>query len=80
MHGDLVWWKNQNVMNALQPIVNSNQEFMYENRQWHDKGLDKQGLSENMIKSHWRYVRTRLYFTSASHMYTLLNVVRYGLY
>lgn len=36
IHGDLVWWKNQYVMNLLQPIVNSNKEFQYENRQWHD--------------------------------------------
>lgn len=79
IHGDLVWWKNQYVMNLLQPIVNSNKEFQYENRQWHDQGLDKQSLTADMIKSHWRYVRTRLYFTSASHMYSLLNVVKFGI-
>jgi inositol hexakisphosphate/diphosphoinositol-pentakisphosphate kinase len=31
----------------------------------------------NKINSHWRHVRSRFYFTSASHMYTLLNVLKH---
>ena len=31
-----------------------------------------------MVKSHWRHVRSHLYFTSASHMYTLLNTLKLG--
>jgi len=30
------------------------------------------------VKSHWRHVRSHLYFTSASHMYTLLNTLKLG--
>lgn len=31
-----------------------------------------------MVKSSWRHVRSHLYFTSASHMYTLLNTLKLG--
>ena len=31
-----------------------------------------------MVYSPWRHVRSRFYFTSASHMYTLLNILKLG--
>lgn len=34
---------------------------------------------ESDLNSPWRHVRTRLYFTSASHMYSLFNILYYGL-
>ena len=44
------------------------------------RGIDVERLgSNNKIKSHWRHVRSRFYFTSASHMYTLLNLIIFGL-
>jgi len=43
-------------------------------------GIDTGGIDEeNMIKSHWRHVKSRFYFSSASHMYTLLNVIKFGM-
>ncbi len=32
-----------------------------------------------MIKSAWRRIKTRYYFTSASHLYSLINTILYGI-
>ena len=45
--------------------------------EWDKSGLDETAIRES-IKSSWRHIRTRLYFTSASHMYTLLNTLKLG--
>lgn len=33
---------------------------------------------ENSEEDNWKHIRTRLYFTSASHMYSILNFVTLG--
>ena len=76
MHHDLVWWKNLNSNESKR----QNEDFEDENEDWDKKGLDHKSLdAQNKINSHWRHVRSRFYFTSASHLYTLLNVIKYGL-
>ena len=41
-------------------------------------GLDEEKLDKGEIKSAWRHVKTRIYFTSQSHLYSLLNTLIYG--
>ena len=81
IHQDLVWWKKLNQDNQGQENQKKEQEGLQdENQNWEKKGLDHTKLdTHNKIKSHWRHVRSRFYFTSASPMYTLLNMIKFGL-
>jgi inositol hexakisphosphate/diphosphoinositol-pentakisphosphate kinase len=84
IHEDLCWWKKnqygQEYKNAEEKYYISEKDLIKdENQNWDKTGLDKKGLDQNTeIKSHWRHIRSRFYFTSASHMYTLLNVLKHG--
>ena len=42
-------------------------------------GLDKNKLDKGEIKSAWRHVKTKIYFTSQSHLYSLLNTLIYSM-
>jgi len=86
IHNDLLWWfhsnnnNNNNFYNVNNPN-NSNdknniKEFEYENESY--SGLDR-GKLNNDIKSAWRHVKTRFYFTSASHLYSLINTIIFGI-
>ena len=52
---------------------NSNLE---EDKNW--SGLDAAKMNDNEIKSTGRHVKSRFYFTCASHIYALLNIIGYG--
>jgi inositol hexakisphosphate/diphosphoinositol-pentakisphosphate kinase len=41
--------------------------------------LDKNKLDKGEIKSAWRHVKTKIYFTSQSHLYSLLNTLIYSM-
>jgi len=68
---DLIWW-NSPFINQAEQIVKDEQSFL------EHKGLDPSKIGED-VKSIWRHVRTRLYFTSASHLYSLFNLIALGL-
>lgn len=73
---DLVWWNT--------PLAQSKENYREESDYWM---IRNNGKKENLddlkdhsqkIKSKWRHVRTRLYFTSASHLYSMFNVIKFG--
>ena len=68
IYRDLIWW---NYNNPYFPKNNNNDENSF-------SGLDQSSLELNEIKSAWRHVKSRIYFTCASHMYSLLNLLMYG--
>lgn len=70
---DILWWKNESSQNH--PSAKTKEYG--EDRQWEKSGLDEAGLDDR-VRSSWRHIRTRLYFTSASHMYTLLHTLKLG--
>ena len=69
VHRDLLWWDP-----GQRPL----DDEIEASREWDKTGLSAE-KSVDLVKSHWRHVRTHLYFTSASHMYTLLNTIKLGI-
>ena len=62
---DLMWWSDNT------NTIANNDEHSY-------SGLDQAKLNQNDIKSTWRHVKTRFYFASASHLYSLFNAIVYA--
>ena len=56
--------------------INSGSYTKEEDKNW--SGLDATKMNENEIKTPERHVKSRFYFTCASHMYALLNIIGYG--
>ena len=50
--------------------------YSKEDKNW--SGLDATKMNENEIKTPERHVKSRFYFTCASHMYALINIIGYG--
>jgi inositol hexakisphosphate/diphosphoinositol-pentakisphosphate kinase len=55
--------------------INSS-SYSKEDNNW--SGLDATKMNENEIKTPERHVKSRFYFTCASHMYALINIIGYG--
>ena len=54
----------------------SNEDNIEKDKNW--SGLDETNVDENEINTPERHVKSRFYFTCASHMYALLNVIGYA--
>lgn len=68
---DLIWWdSNYETNHYLVDLENAEKSY---------SGLDQDKLNLNDIKSSWRHIKTRFYFTSASHLYSLFNALLYGM-
>lgn len=72
IRNDLTWW-------TFDEANKPDEETLYKELCF---GGGHQGLRKDMLTgdliSAWRHVRTRLYFTCASHMYTLFNMFTVG--
>lgn len=74
IHNDLLWWFYPNSSKSPQEYV---KDFENENQVY--SGLDRGRLNANDVKSAWRHVKTRYYFTCASHLYSLINTIIFGI-
>ena len=70
IYKDLIWWNYSNPYLTLKNQIEESERGY--------SGLDQSSLESSDIKSTWRHVKTRFYFTCSSHMYSLLNLLVYG--
>ena len=77
IYNDLLWSNKNNKI-----IKNDESSKNLENLESKERtyfGLDKNKLDKDEIKSAWRHIKTRFYFTSQSHLYSLLNTLIYSM-
>ena len=72
-------------LKIIKPLLNkiwsdlidlNSSSYLKEDKNW--SGLDATKMNENEIKTPERHVKSRFYFTCASHMYALINIIGYG--
>ena len=93
IYNDLLWVLKLDNNNSLQEkdsinidnnldkdFDSSNKDLIsLENQEKTYFGLDEDKLGKGEIKSAWRHIKTKIYFTSQSHLYSLLNTLIYSM-
>ena len=81
IYNDLLW-SNKGITNNIS-VKNFDESYKnlvnLESKERTYFGLDKNKLDKGEIKSAWRHIKTRFYFTSQSHLYSLLNTLIYSM-
>ena len=80
IYNDLLW-SNQEIIQRNNVLGNLDMKNLQslESKERTYFGLDKEKLDKTEIKSAWRHIKTRFYFTSQSHLYSLLNTLIYSM-
>ena len=81
IYNDLLW-SNKDMLtrgSILNSTKNLNNLESLESKERNYFGLDEGKVDKNEIKSAWRHIKTRFYFTSQSHLYSLLNTLIYSM-
>ena len=76
---DLTWSNKENISRRTSVYMINNNLQTLENQERTYFGLDEEKLDKTEIKSAWRHIKTRFYFTSQSHLYSLLNTLIYSM-
>ena len=83
IYNDLLWMKRIRLgkkSSVIQIFDEGNQNLeSLESKEMTFSGLDERKLDKSEIKSAWRHIKTRFYFTSQSHLYSLLNTLIYSM-
>ena len=77
---DLLWSNRDILSNKRTSVLEMNDNLQtLESQERTYFGLDEEKLDKNEIRSSWRHIKTRIYFTSQSHLYALLNTLIYNM-
>ena len=76
---DLTWSNKETISKRTSSYMINNNLQTLESQERTYFGLDEEKLDKTEIKSAWRHIKTRFYFTSQSHLYSLLNTLIYSM-
>ena len=72
-------WKVKTAQNIAFPLLQKvlNDLMFWKDKKYEDQYWKYKNDQEQEI-DHWKHIRTRLYFTSASHIYSVMHLITLG--